>query len=158
MIRIGVVSDTHGHWQQVAAALKTWEKIDLICHGGDFYADGIALGKHLNIDTRIVAGNCDPEKWEQELLFEIGQKRIFLTHGHNFGVKKDYQRLYYKALEVKADIVICGHTHIPIYFKQDHIVFVNPGSPTSSRNYSAGSYAIIEIDKGVVTVEICDLF
>ena len=58
-----------------------------------------------------------------------------MTHGHRYGVSWDLQDLLYKGMEVGADIIFYGHTHIPDYqeFPEEGIVIMNPGSTTLPR-------------------------
>ena len=49
---------------------------------------------------------------EDEKIIEVCGKKIFITHGHFYGVKEGMQRLLYRGLELKVDIALYGHTHI----------------------------------------------
>jgi putative phosphoesterase len=60
-----------------------------------------------------VRGNCDfCCDVKDELFFEIEKLKILLTHGDKYSVKNNLKLLKYRAEELKADIVIYGHTHI----------------------------------------------
>jgi putative phosphoesterase len=146
MIRIGVVSDTHHDWQTALKALQQLGRLDLICHAGDMYNDGEKLGKLLGIEVKVVVGNCDYRKSvPHEQVFQIGEKKIFLTHGHLYQVKRSYQNLVFRGMELAADIVIFGHTHIPVCFEQGKMLLINPGSLREARGGSKPSYALLEI-------------
>ena len=55
-------------------------------------------------------------------------KKIFMCHGHRYGVKYSYNSIYYRGKEVGADIVLFGHSHLPIIEECDGLTLMNPGS------------------------------
>ncbi|KJS83509.1 MAG: hypothetical protein JM58_12475 [Peptococcaceae bacterium BICA1-8] len=145
-MRIGVFSDTHNDLTLAKEVLNKLEPLDLLLHAGDHYRDGRILEKQFEVSTKGVVGNCDffsggPE----EEIIELGQYTIFLTHGHNYGVKKNLQRLYYRSQEVGANIVVFGHTHVPLYIIENNVHFLNPGSLTLPRGNSSPSYGMITL-------------
>ena len=56
----------------------------------------------------IVRGNCDYDdyKTKDEMTVELEGVKIFLTHGHLYGVKRDYSYIEEKGYEEGADIVV----------------------------------------------------
>ncbi|AGN85013.1 MULTISPECIES: phosphodiesterase [Enterobacteriaceae] len=100
--------------------------------------------------SRIVAvrGNCDSEvdqmlltfpitaPWQQVLLPE---RRLFLTHGHLFG-PDDEPPL------AAGDVLVYGHTHIPVAEKRGDIFHFNPGSVSIPKGGFAASYGMLEED------------
>ena len=68
----------------------------------------------------------------QVLLFlgdgENQGKKIFMCHGHRYGVKYGYNSIFYRGKEVGADIVLFGHSHLPIIDEHDGLILMNPGS------------------------------
>ncbi|TDT58738.1 hypothetical protein DFO53_0278 [Enterobacter sp. AG5470] len=98
--------------------------------------------------SRIIAvrGNCDSEvdqmllhfpitaPWQQLLLPE---RRVFLTHGHLFG-PDDVPPLE------EGDVLVYGHTHIPVAEKRGAIVHFNPGSVSIPKGGFAPSYGMLE--------------
>ena len=124
-MKILVLSDSH----------SSSIKIDLSSFDYAFHCGDRGFSK-LSDDVIYVKGNCD-FSGDKEKLVEINGKKIFITHGNLYNVKINYMNLYYKALELKADIVLFGHTHKQIVFSEDNILFINPGA------YEDGCYAII---------------
>lgn len=49
-----------------------------------------------------------------------------------------------------ADLVVFGHSHIPLDLIEDGVRLFNPGSPTDRRHQPRGSYGILGIDDGVL--------
>jgi len=144
-VRIGVLSDTHRDLNLARTALEQMGEIDLLLHAGDHYNDALVLAEEFGLVTKAVIGNCDHSlsKPKEEIL-ELEGYKILLTHGHRYGVKFGLQRLYFRGLEVGANIIVFGHTHMPVHVVEDNIHLLNPGSPTLPRDSSKPSYALIE--------------
>lgn len=122
------------------------ERPDHVIHLGDHVRDADELADRFPalFITRVV-GNCDHiTMCSEKLVREFCGFRFFLTHGHHYGVKSGLLRLTYAAMEVQADIVLFGHTHIPMYETRDQLKYLNPGTCSTSR----GTYALIEICDG----------
>ena len=75
-----------------------------------------------------------------------------MTHGHRYNVRFNYTSLYYKGLELKADIVLFGHTHVPLNIKENNLIIMNPGSPSLPRSQDRKkTFGIIEIGDRIKT-------
>lgn len=150
---VGVLSDSHGDVGRAEQAVKAMGAVDLVIHAGDFYQDALYLEHRLGVDVHGVVGNCDrgaPGPLE-EILVLCGH-RIYLTHGHLYGVKRGLMRLTYRAQEVDAEMVIYGHTHVPQNEEVDGIHYLNPGSVAWPRVPGQCKYALIRLDAGVPIV------
>lgn len=157
-MRVGVLSDTHGKLIKAKKAIQQMGDIALLLHAGDYYEDAFILGKDSGIKVKAVKGNCDiytPGHVEEVL--EIGDYRLYLTHGHLFGVKSGLTRLYQKAEEFDAHIVIYGHTHTPHQEIKNGILFLNPGSITWPRHSGQHSFAVLEFHRSSYTFETREL-
>jgi len=134
-MKILVVSDTHGNVNLVLQNIVNMEKSDMLFHLGDYVDDAEKISKLFGIPTITVRGNGDMQRkdYKYEELVEIQGKKIFLTHGHKYNVKQGLNNLYYRALELNADIVLFGHTHVPMVEEIDGLIIMNPGSPTYPR-------------------------
>lgn len=134
-----VISDTHHQTKELIDLFEKYKDY-VIIHCGDYCIDESILNKY---NVIYVKGNCDIlSVHEEDRTLDIEGLRIFITHGHKYGVKSDFLRIKYKALEVGANYVFFGHTHIETYFCEDGISFINPGSLKYTN-----SYVIIEDDK-----------
>ena len=146
-----VISDTHG---RITNAVNIIEKLkpDYILHLGDVVRDVEDLEAIFpSKDIIAVSGNNDfwaSAKYSAtERLLDIGGKKIFMCHGHTYGVKRDNARVVLKARQMGAEIALYGHTHSAYNENHDGIQVINPGS--------YGTYAIIEMDKsGNINCEI----
>lgn len=148
-MKILVISDTHGDIDKAEKAIRRNRDADLIIHLGDYFRDAQKLSAIFpDIPFEYIYGNSDfmIEDVPAEKLLELEGKRIFLTHGHRYSVKWDYEKLYRKAEELKVDLLLFGHTHIPDLIKRNGYYVLNPGSTSDPRDDSNESYAIIEID------------
>lgn len=152
-MRIIVLSDTHGYINNVVDKMMTMDKPDLIIHLGDNARDGEKISQELGIESIVVKGNCDLDSiYNEDELIEIKGKKIFLTHGHKYDVNGGLNRIYYKGLEIGADIILFGHTHIPINIKEDNLIIMNPGSPTNPRKADKiPTFGLIDIKENIIT-------
>lgn len=154
-MKIGVLGDSHRNKKNIDRALQKLvdEGIDLIFHTGDNFMDSKYINEKYNIDIIAVKGNCDFENVEEDLVFEIEDKKIFLTHGHKYLVKYGVGELFNKAKYLNCDVVIFGHSHIPFLEKKDNVYILNPGSISLPRGGSKKSFAIIEILESKISIE-----
>jgi putative phosphoesterase len=152
-VRIGVVSDSHGDLYLLDRAINMMGELDLIIHLGDHYKDIIKVNEKYNKPIEYVVGNNDYKGTaDYEKTISIKGKKIFLTHGHRYGVYYGLERLHFKALEEEADIVLYGHTHIQNIERNGDMLYINPGSTYIPRDYKPGCVVIIIDDKGEVEV------
>ncbi len=139
-MRILVVSDTHGNENSLRQVLHEQPGAALVIHLGDGAREAsLVAGEIPQITLKQVCGNCDWGYSRQlpESSHEMIQgRRIFYTHGHQYGVKLGLGRLVRAALERKADIVLFGHTHMPLIDNKDGLYIVNPGSLTYKDTYA----------------------
>lgn len=161
-MKIMVASDIHGsayYCQKMTEAYKNSgaQKFlllgDILYHGprNDLpkeYAPKKVIEMLNNISDEIlcVRGNCDSEVDQMVLKFNImaeyaiiydGERMIFATHGHKFN-KDNLPSLK------KGDILLHGHTHIPVNESIDGITVMNPGSVSIPKENSWHGYMIIE--------------
>lgn len=128
---------------------------DVLNHGPrNALPDGYAparVAESLNqVADRVIAvrGNCDSEvdqmllhfplmaPWQQVLL---PSGRLFLTHGHLYGPDKP------PALAA-GDVLVSGHTHIPVAEVRDQIGYFNPGSVSIPKGGFPASYGMLDDD------------
>ncbi len=98
-----------------------------------------------------VRGNCDSEVDQVVLSFPImaeycilwaGSRMIFATHGHVFneGTPPKLKR---------GDILLHGHTHVPLCREREDFLCVNPGSVSIPKEGSWHGYMTLD-DGGLV--------
>lgn len=155
-MRIVVVSDTHTFIDKAVNAIKKLKDIDLIIHLGDYVRDAQRIKEQLNIDMICVRGNGDSLETdvEEDKIIEVENKKIFLTHGHNYGVYTTLNDIFYKGKQLNADVVLYGHTHIALIVEHEDILILNPGSPEEPRSGTKGSIGLVEVKNGLVKGEV----
>ncbi|OPL09533.1 MAG: hypothetical protein AVO33_06990 [delta proteobacterium ML8_F1] len=152
-MRFLVVSDTHGDTLKLKKALEREGPLDAVIHLGDFSRDLESVGfKGSRLSVR---GNTDKDaRAPLERLVELGGRRVWMVHGHQYGVKGHLDRLVYRALELQADIALFGHTHQVLVAREENLTVFNPGSLSLPRDHVLGSYGILEIEGDCVQTKI----
>ncbi len=165
-MKLLIASDIHGsaYWCRKLMETIEAEQPDKILLLGDLLYHGprndlpkeyapkqvIAMLSEVKDKVLCVRGNCDTEVDQMVLQFPIlaeyaflywNEKMIFVTHGHNFNLDK-------LPMLKKGDILLHGHTHIPVCEKSGDITYVNPGSISIPKQNSQHSYIIID-DAGI---------
>lgn len=148
-MKILVVSDTHGHSSELVQVLRKIKPIDGLIHCGDVegqenYIRGIA-----ECPCYMVKGNndffCDLPREE---VFQLGNYKVMVTHGHMYGVSMDTSMLEEEARSRGVQIVMFGHTHRPFLEQKEDITILNPGSLSYPRQAGRKpSFLVMEIDR-----------
>ncbi len=144
-MKLLVFSDSHGNSARMLRAIAQ-DKPDMVVHLGDGGRDVSEIEKQFpEIPLKAVRGNCDiSSNLPDNELFPAGKIRIFITHGHIYGVKWTRSPLIEEAGARGADIVMFGHTHIAHYSMSGGLHVLNPGSCGPS---PSPSYAEVVIDE-----------
>ncbi|MCR5808655.1 MAG: metallophosphoesterase [Clostridiales bacterium] len=168
MIRIGVISDTHGSLAALDACIRAAGEVDCWFHLGDYASDAKRLERTGKPVYRVL-GNCDggfvsslteatfPEKQKEictEAVVNIGGARILLCHGHTMGVDLGSWSIGYRAEELCCSAALYGHTHIAELSAFGKVLKLNPGSPSRPRAGRKPSFAVMEIENGDVNAGI----
>lgn len=110
---------------------------DYIFHLGDNINDARYLEKKFPGGVHMVKGNCDyDDNGDVEKIVDIEGKKFFLTHGDRYGVNYGLEKIFYKGLELCADVIIFGHTHRKVLIKESGVYILNPGSLSLPRDNS----------------------
>lgn len=152
-MKIGILSDTHNIKECIDKTIPYLKDCDLIIHAGDNFADSKYIHSITKIGIMAVKGNCDFDNVEDELLFDIENKLIFLCHGDKYNVKHGLENIEAKAKSVGADIVIFGHSHTPLNLKKDNILYLNPGSASLPRGVTYKSFYIMNLENNNIEIE-----
>jgi putative phosphoesterase len=143
-MRIGVVSDTHGHADRAQQAARMLESLEV-------------ARQFRNWPTHYVFGNCDVQLdalaagitelghtchgWVGEI--DLGGIRIALLHGH--------QAEQFKRALSNPDIqLVCyGHTHVAAQERRDGKLVLNPGALYRA---NPPSLAVVELPSCEATI------
>ncbi len=147
-MKILVVSDTHKKQKNLERALEREAPIDLLIHLGDAEGYEEDIAHMAGCPLEIVAGNNDFfTRLEREKELQLGKYRVLITHGHYYYVGSGIADIKREAKGRGFDIVMFGHTHVPLIDYGD-VIALNPGSLTYPRQEGRQpSYIRMEIDK-----------
>ena len=148
-MKILVISDTHGILWNFNELIERVKPIDMLLHCGDIEKDEEYIRMAAECPVYMVAGNNDlGGRLEKELFIDIGKYHIMITHGHYYSVNYGLNMLVTAAKRKGANIVMFGHTHVPVIERIDDVVLINPGSITIPRQSGRiPTYAFMEIDE-----------
>ena len=152
-MKILILSDTHSYLDHARNVLKRiGDKMDMVFHLGDHDADALELQKEFpRLPFHYVKGNNDylmdtPSK----KMVRAGGKNLLLTHGHKQRVHWNPDTISYWAAEQGADVVLFGHTHMPVWDDSWHVALFNPGSISLPRGGGLPTFGILTIENGKV--------
>ena len=153
MTRVAVFSDSHHDQFSLGRLLDQMGEIDAACFLGDVASDAAYLRLRLaelpgKPPLYAVRGNNDiASALPDELVCEIGGKRLYLTHGH---LCASLYSLVMKAKERGADAALFGHTHEAMNEYAEGVLLLNPGA-AGDRMHGRGGAArasLLVIDRG----------
>ena len=172
-MKIIIASDLHGSYYYTAQLIEKFHSLkadklvllgDILYHGprNDFPKEYspqkvfTALNKIAN-DIICVRGNCDAEVDDMVLDFDVLTPErsltcngitMHFTHGHNYSFDNP------PAFAKEGDVVLSGHTHVPLDKVKNGVRFLNPGStsiPKENSNHSfiifdSGNFSFVKLD------------
>jgi len=135
--------------------IENTKDASLIIHLGDYSRDAHFVSSLFeNIPFRTIKGNNDYLQSDpEEMLLNISGRKIFLAHGHKYGVKLSLEKIKKHAKELNVDILLFGHTHIPLCEKSNSLNIMNPGSASKWHARNA-TYGIIELTGNSIETKI----
>lgn len=148
-MKVLIISDTHGRNLDVLKVVEKVSPIDLLIHLGDFEGGEEYIRSLVDCEVEMVSGNNDFfNRLPKEKLITIGKYTIMLSHGHRYGVNYGNSGILEAASRFGADIVMYGHTHLPMIDLSGSIWAINPGSLALPRQQGRiPTYIIMEIDR-----------
>ena len=157
-----IASDLHGSATYTEELLAAYDREradrllllgDLLYHGPrNDLPDGYAPKKVAELlnarrgEIFSVRGNCEAEVDQMMLdfpaladycLLPVGCRTIFATHGHHFN------RDHLPPLK-SGDVLLYGHTHVPLCETVSGVVCMNPGSVSIPKENSPRGYMTLE--------------
>jgi hypothetical protein len=131
-LKIGLISDTHGHVDD--KVFNHFKDVDEIWHAGDI-GDKATLRKLTDFKpVKAVFGNIDPNELQltlpEDLWFTCNGLEVMITHIGGYPPK--YNKRIRKILEeTRPGLFICGHSHILKIMtdaERDNMLYINPGA------------------------------
>jgi len=154
-VRVVVLSDTHAprRWRscppRVAAQLRG---ADLILHAGDVCTAAVLAELSQYAPVTAVAGNNDgPDvaAWGATPTAEIDLDGLRVAMVHDAGPATGRLVRMRRAFG-RADLVVFGHSHIPLDQSGYGLRIFNPGSPTDRRRQPHGTLGVLRVESGVL--------
>ncbi|HYI52424.1 MAG TPA: metallophosphoesterase family protein [Microlunatus sp.] len=152
-MHVVVVSDTHAprFWKRCPPAVADrLEGADLILHAGDVCIPEVLDELAAFAPVRVVLGNNDgPEvaAWGAPETLELELDGLRVGMIHDAGPKEGRLARMRRRFPA-ADLVIFGHSHIPLDAADDRLRILNPGSPTDKRRQPHRTLAELTITDG----------
>jgi putative phosphoesterase len=152
-MRIVVLSDTHAprRWKScppaVAAQLRG---ADLILHAGDVCTAAVLDELAQYAPVTAVAGNnddADVEAWGAAETAALEPEGLRIAMIHDSGPATGRPRRM-RARFPAADLVVFGHSHIPLDDSDGAVRIFNPGSPTDRRRQPHGTLGVLTVAGG----------
>jgi putative phosphoesterase len=160
-MRLGVVSDTHGHVELTRAAVRMLEslEVDAVLHCGDIGSIEV-VELFAAWPTHFVFGNCDYDTESfAAAIKKAGQTchgmfgdlefegvRVALLHSHD-------RRHFRETIDSGDYQLVCyGHTHVAAIDKHGKTTVVNPGAI-----YRAEPHSLAIVDLPAVAATIIKL-
>jgi hypothetical protein len=157
-MRVGLVSDTHGHLDPKLPSL--FARCDAILHAGDIVKPAVlaALGEVAPVTA--VRGNNDGDPAFAHLpeAALVGMDALTALVVHDLGAR-DHPRPPARAIlaRQRPEIVVHGHSHKAGAALFNGALFVNPGSAGPRRFSLPRTAAVLEVHGRRVRLELFDL-
>ena len=165
MMKLMIASDLHGSAYYTTELLRRFEEErpdrlillgDILYHGprndlprGYAPKQVIEMLNPLAGKILCVRGNCDCEVDQMVLKFPVlaeygalflGGRTVYLTHGHVVNTKNPLPF-------ADGDILLHGHTHVPVCEQHENYWYLNPGSVSIPKQDTKHSYMIYDDGK-----------
>jgi putative phosphoesterase len=154
-MRIVVLSDTHAprRWKScppaVAAQLRG---ADLILHAGDVCTADVLdeLAQYAPV-TAVVGNNDGPdvEAWGATETASLAAEGLRIAMIHDSG-QATGRLARMRVVFPEADLVVFGHSHIPLDIDGGTLRIFNPGSPTDRRRQPHGTLGVLQVTDGAL--------
>jgi uncharacterized protein len=154
MIRIGVISDTHNHFDPAIPDL--FQGVNHIIHAGDIGLPWILLELECIAPVTAVGGNTDTGLDYKETAQVQLDGRKFLVH-HKFDLEEPEKKVAARIIRQNPDVVIFGHTHKQFCEARNGTLYFNPGYAGKKRFKLPRSVAILTADETGITADFIEL-
>ncbi|WP_163527917.1 metallophosphoesterase family protein [Halobacillus ihumii] len=151
-MRIIVVSDTHMPKKAKQFPTRLIQELytaDLIVHAGDWHSINVYNQLSTYGEVIGVYGNVDDNELKEvvprRVVTEWEGCKVGIVHGH--GDKKTTEKRVIEEFEgEELDLIIFGHSHLPLLRFVKKTMLFNPGSVTDKRRLPYYSFGVITVD------------
>jgi hypothetical protein len=153
-VKIGVVSDTHNHFDPRIPEL--FAGVDHILHAGDIGLPWVVLElEQIAPVTAVLGNNDDGLAFRETELVELGGRK-FLVH-HIVDPRRLAPILERRIVREGPDVVVFGHTHRRFCEPVGATLYLNPGYAGRPRFGTPRSVAVLRCDAEGITVDFLEL-
>lgn len=152
-MRVVALSDTHAprRWRGCPPAVAEHLRgADLILHAGDVCVPSVLDELAAFAPVKVVRGNNDGPgvaAWgaPETLEFELAGLPVAMVHDSGPAARRTARM---NRRFPGAELVVFGHSHIPLDETGDGVRIFNPGSPTDRRRQPHGTIGLLDIVDG----------
>ncbi len=147
--KILVISDSHGKNDNMYKAMKNLDGyMDLMIHLGDIECNEDLILSDISCPLILVKGNCDTASYyPKQVILKTAGHRMLITHGREYSGEYSLEEMRTTARTNDVDVMMCGHTHVPLVDIGEDVTIVNPGSISKPRQYGhKPTYLVMNID------------
>ena len=154
-MRVVILSDTHAprRWRGCPPRVAEYvRQADLILHAGDVCTADVLTELTGYAPVVAVLGNNDGRDvadWGAAPTAELDLDGFSVAMVHDSGAAAG-RLLRLRRRFPRADLVVFGHSHIPLDEAAPGLRIFNPGSPTDRRRQPHGTLGVLEIDSGAL--------
>ena len=152
MVKIVLVSDSHGDRACLKWLRETYADYDMFVHCGDSELSIEDMEGYICVmgNNDFLYGNSVP----YSRVLQADSHKIYVCHGHmDFLSYFHYGPMAKKAKGLGCDLVFFGHVHQVSDTTEDGVRLLNPGSIRHNRDMTDPSYMLVHIDGESVSVE-----
>lgn len=162
-MKLGVIADTHGYF--APRIPEAFAGVDKIIHAGDLAGKEVYAKLSAIAPVILVRGNHEPEEIPGSLtdpsVIELAGKKILLTH-RLITMTWEYFKDALSHLDPLPffpgfDLVIFGHSHIPVWDQVQAIYFLNPGYAGNDFREGPPTAALLDITESSISAKIMRL-
>ena len=148
-----MLSDTHAprYWKACPPEVaRRLDGVDLILHAGDVCRAAVLEELAAFAPVRAVLGNNDDPDvaaWGAPETLELDLDGLPAAMVHDAGPAAGRPRRLRRRFP-GAELVVFGHSHIPLDLTADGVRIFNPGSPTDRRRQPRGTMGLLRVEDG----------
>jgi putative phosphoesterase len=152
-MRVAVLSDTHAprYWKACPPEVaRRLDGVDLILHAGDVCRAAVLEELAAFAPVRAVLGNNDEPDvaaWGAPETLRLDLDGLPAAMVHDAGPAAGRPRRLRRRFP-GAELVVFGHSHIPLDLTADGVRIFNPGSPTDRRRQPRGTMGLLRVADG----------
>ena len=152
-MKVAVLSDTHAprYWKACPPEVaRRLDGVDLILHAGDVCRAAVLEELAAFAPVRAVLGNNDEPDvaaWGAPETLRLDLDGLPAAMVHDAGPAAGRARRLRRRFP-GAELVVFGHSHIPLDLTADGVRIFNPGSPTDRRRQPRGTMGLLRVEDG----------